>query len=323
MNSIFGASFLLAAVASIASAQTGSVLVSLSGEDKVALVDPATGKSLATFTVGRGPHEIAVSPDEKTAFVAVSGEGPGKEPGRTVAILELGTKTVGRRFELAGFTNPHDVKLDGAGGMLFVACAPEHAVLELDPGTGTLEKSWKTDAEGAYFVAVTPDGSKLYVPHLEGKRVVSIDRKTNNVRAVLTGDPQSGIDISPDGREVWVVDHEQRRINIIATKSDVVVGGVELDDSAFGRIRFTPNGERAVLVQGRRIVVIDTAKRKIVSAVQMPLAGKVLDISPDGQKAVVSNPRDDKLTIVGLEPLAVIRSFAAPGKTPDGVAWLR
>ena len=34
------------------------------------------------------------------------------------------------------------------------------------------------------------------------------------VKTVVGGGGQSGIDVSPDGREVWVVGHDQRRIHV-------------------------------------------------------------------------------------------------------------
>ena len=304
-------------------AQTGRILVSLRGDGRVRVVSPEDGTAGAAFTVGAEPGEIAVSASGQTAYVAVSGT-PDGDAGGTVAVLDLAGKSVRRTFELAGFTSPGGVRLDGSGTTLFVACAPQNALLELDAETGTLEKSWKTDTEGAAFVAVTPDGGKLYVPHLAGRKLVGIDRKANNVRTILSGDPLSDVDLSPDGREAWVLDHERRSIQVIAAKSDVVVASVPLDDSAPGRLRFTPDGRRVVVVQGRRAVLIDTAERKILSALQMPLRGAALAIAPDGNHAVIANRDDDRLTIVALaDPLRIVRTFAAPGKTPAGVAWLR
>jgi DNA-binding beta-propeller fold protein YncE len=239
-----------------------------------------------------------------------------------VTVLNLANRRVESNLDLGSYERPHDVRVSRDGSRVWVACAPARAVLELDARSGTLLRAWTTDADGGWFVEVTPDDGKIYVPHLEGKRVTVIDRRRGTVRTVLSGGAQSGIDVRPDGREVWAIDHEQRRINIVSVQTDRVVDRIDLASDAFGRLVFTPDGGRAVVVQDRRFLVIDAASRKVISTTDMPLAGKVVSVSPDGRRAIVSNPEDDRVTLLDLTAARVIRSFPT-GKTPDGVAWIR
>ena len=64
--------------ANVAAAQTASgarLLVLLRNASALAIVDPASGKVLGRVPVGRDPHEVAVTPDGATAFVASSRRG--------------------------------------------------------------------------------------------------------------------------------------------------------------------------------------------------------------------------------------------------------
>jgi Tol biopolymer transport system component len=301
--------------------QSDLLLVSLSGEDRIALVNTISGERVATFPAAGGPHEIAVSSDGRHAYVANPGEGPGRKPGRMVSVLDVAARTAKASLDLGSYEQPHDVRVSRDGLRIWVAVAPSRAVVELDTRTGTIAKTWSTEADGGWFVAVTPDDRKIYVPHLEGKRVTSIDRITGVRMTVVSGSAQSGIDISPDGREAWVIGHEQQHINVIATNTDKVIAQVALPSPTFGRLRFTPDGRRAIVVQGRRLGVVDAAARRVAAALEMPAEGKVIAVSPDGTRAAVSNPVADSVTIVDLSAPRVVSSFGV-GKTPDGVFWL-
>jgi DNA-binding beta-propeller fold protein YncE len=318
---ILGALLLILGVASGAGQiASGAILVSLAGENRVVSIDSTTGRQLASFPVPSGPHEISLGSDRRSAYVANPGAGPSAPPGQTVSVLDLRAGRV-TNLSVAPQQQPHDVRISRDAGTLWVACAPGRAVLEMDARSGMVHRTWTTGVDGGWFVAVTHDESKIYVPHLEGKSVTAIDRKSGAVRTVLKGGQQSGIAMAPDGREAWVLDHEQRRINVFATASDALVARIDVPDAAFGRLAFTPDGKHLLLVQERKLTVMSVARRTAIVRIDMPLAGKVVSVSPDSRRAVISNPRDNAVTIVDLETNRVVGSFEV-GKAPDGVAWV-
>jgi DNA-binding beta-propeller fold protein YncE len=119
-----------------------------------------------------------------------------------------------------------------------------------------------------------------------------------------------------------VIGHEQREISVVETAGNRVVARVPLESADFGRLRFAPDGRRVVLVQGRRMMLFDPAARKLVDSVELPYTAKVIDISPTGDRAVISHPGDSRVTIVSLATLKVLAAITT-GKGPDGVAWPR
>jgi TolB protein len=301
------------------------ILVSYSAENAVGLVSPDDRTIVATFGVAKAPHEIAVSRDGRRAYVATTGggpEAPARGPANVVTMLNLATRRTEAHLDIGTFERPHDVRVSGDGATIWIACAPAQTVLELDAAAGRVRREWKTNADGGWFLEVTPDGHKIYVPHLEGKRVTVIDRERGTVSAVLDGGAQSGIAMSPDGRSVWVIDHEQRRINVIETAADRVAATVGLGSASFGRLRFAPDGRSVVVVQDRTMTVIDAASRTTAWSIELPFDAKVVDVSRRGDRAVVSHPADDRITIVDLTARRILATMPT-GKTPDGVAWVR
>ena len=72
--------------------QTNGVLVALNkAEASMAIIDPATMKVTAKVAVGNGPHEVVLSPDGKTAYVANYGDGP--NPGNSISVIDIATAT--------------------------------------------------------------------------------------------------------------------------------------------------------------------------------------------------------------------------------------
>ena len=51
-------------------ARADTLLVAVKSDFKLALVDPATDKVIAKVPTDQGPHEIAVTPDHRFAYVS-------------------------------------------------------------------------------------------------------------------------------------------------------------------------------------------------------------------------------------------------------------
>src|SRR6266511_587944 len=100
-------------VAALAPSQAlADLLVVLNKSDhEAALVDPRTHQVLAKLPTGRGPHEVAVSPDGRTAYVSNYGvfgvfrEGQQQqEPGNSLSVLDLESRSVRDTFDLGDYS---------------------------------------------------------------------------------------------------------------------------------------------------------------------------------------------------------------------------
>src|SRR5277367_3925131 len=61
----------------------------------VRFLDPTTFQEISNIEVGVAPHDLAISPDHKTAYIPVYGDGVyGKNPhpGHTIAIVDLASR---------------------------------------------------------------------------------------------------------------------------------------------------------------------------------------------------------------------------------------
>jgi len=320
-------------IMSTAATATADYLVVLNKSDHEAcLVDPATRKVLTKLPTGQGPHEVAVSPDGRFAYVAnygffgvfKEGEKPKMDPGNTLTVIDLEAKKVSGLIDLGTFSMPHGLKVSRDGKRLWATCEDSRAVVEVDLAKGEVVRSWDTDQDISHMVVVTPDENKLYVSNIRSGSVTIIDRKTDGVKSIKTGDGAEGIDISPDGTEVWVSNRGANTLSVIAVGSDEIVASFESGGTMPIRARFTPDG-REVLVSNARsntVTVFDAKTRKKLATIEVGVVPVGIEMAPDGKHAYVACTNDDTVKVLDIANRKVAGSFTT-GKEPDGMAWAK
>lgn len=283
------------------------VVVAYMGDSQVVLVEGGTYKTLATLETGKNPHEIRVSPDHRHAYVAA---------GKSITAVDLRQRRVRATFDL-GTYSAHDIRVSRDGRRIWAACAQAQSILELDSDTGKIIKTYSTDQQGAWFVEITPDERKLYTPNLEGKSVSVIDRATGKVKVIKFEHAVYGIDITPDGKQVWVSGGD---LAVIDTSKDEVVARIKASEPETGRIRLTSDGKRLVVALTKKLAIYDAKSRRLISEVELSATPKVLTISADNRRALLTNPEDNSVSVVDIITGKQVTTFKT-GKTPDGIGW--
>lgn len=287
--------------------KAGVLVIAYMDESRVALVDNATYQTLATLETGKNPHEVRVSPDKRRAYVAA---------GKSITAVDLKNRKIKANFDLGSYS-AHDIRISRDGRLLWAACAPSQAILELDSESGKILKTYKTDRQGSWFVEITPDERKIYTPNLEGKSVSVIDRATGKVKIIQFAHPVYGIDITPDGKQVWV---SGRDLAVIDTATDEVIARVKTTEADTGRIRLTSDGKKLVVALLKKLAVIDVKTRRLISEVELGSSPKVLALSGDNRRAFLTNPGDNSVSVVDIVAGKQLTTFLT-GKKPDGIGW--
>jgi YVTN family beta-propeller protein len=305
------------------SAYAQKVVVAINQEDSAMVLNGKNHELIAKLPAGLGPHEIAVSRDGRYAYVANSGHGPNRPPGNSVTVLDLKQNTVRATWSV-GDHRPHDVAVSRDGKRLWVASAPTKAVLEIDTSTGKVTREWNTGREGGWMLVATPDDKKIYVAHLEQGGISAIDLSTGKLKHIETATGEMGFAVSPDGRELWAANFQNHTISIIDVKSDTVSARIESGGKQPLRVRFTPDGKKALIpiASPPQVAVFDVAGRKVIDRIKLHKPPKIIAVSPNGKKAFVSHPSDDLVSVIDVAAQKVIAS-AKTGKQPDGVAVTR
>jgi YVTN family beta-propeller protein len=132
----------------------------------------------------------------------------------------------------------------------------------INTSTNTVTATVTLTAVNPNGVAVSPDGTRVYVTNLLAGTVSVINTSTNTVTATVTvGSNPEGVAVSPDGTRVYVANNGVGgRVSVIATSTNIVAATVTVGASPYGvavssdgrRVYVTNNGAGA-----RNLSVID------------------------------------------------------------------
>jgi len=301
-------------------------------EHTASLIDPRSGKTLAKLPVGRGPHEVIVSPDGRTAYVSNFGPygicPPGdtmcKTPGNTITVLDLATRTVKATYDYGTNRGQHGSDISRDGKYVWVTSETPQSLLELDAATGKIVHQWMTNQQRSHLMVVTPDEKKFYVTNTISGSVTVITRATGAAKVIPIGKGAEAITISPNGREVWVGMPVDNKIAIISTAKDEIVATIESGGKQPQRLRFTPNGKDVWVshVAADKLTVIDATSRKIVANVSVGKRPQGIVFSPDGRRGFFALSGANQVAVIDVHDRSLVQNFET-GLDPDGIGFGR
>ncbi len=310
----------------------GTLIVLNKSDHQAALVDPSTYEIIAKIPTGKGPHEVAASPDGRYAYVSNygsfgifrQGERRQQEPGSTLTVIDLKARAVKATFDLGEYRQPHGIRTSRDGKLLWVTCEANQSVLELDAATGKVLRAWKTGQELSHMVVPSGDEKKLFISNIRSGSVSMIDRASGSVTTLPLADGSEGSDISPDGREVWIVNRGADSISVIDTATEKVVATFASGGKFPIRVKFTPNGKQAWVsnLQTNTVTIFDTASRKLETPMEVGAAPVGIQMTPDGKRAFIANTNANQVTVFDVPGRKVLRTFTT-GTEPDGMAWAK
>ena len=329
-------SLLLAAAIGASPAAAETLLVANKSDATVDLLDPASGEKRATLPTGQGPHEIAVSPDGRTAVI--SNYGHREEPGATLTVVDVPGVKVARTVDLGRHGRPHGlawlsdealaVTVEGSGHLLVV-----------EPASGAIRAAVETGQRVSHMVAVA--AGRAFVANIGSGTVTVVDLKRGAKLAdISTGEGAEGVDVSPDGREVWVTNRAADTLSVIDPESLEILATVPCPGFPI-RVRVTPDGERVLVSAARsgEVVLFDRAERRELLRKKLDLSTVEgyeerlfgdrfgdspvpvgLVVSPDGATAWIAATQADAVVVVDTRDL-VVKELLTAGREPDGMAW--
>lgn len=307
-----------------------TLVVACKSEFQLALVDPASEKVLVKLPTGRGPHEVAVSPDGRTAYVSnfgrysvyPAGDTQHDKAGNTITVIDLVDRKLKTTFDLGTHTGPHGMIASHDGKLLWATTETPQAVLELDSATGKILHVWNTTQERSHMIVATPKETKFYVTNTVSGSVSVIDRSTGEAKVIVTGPGTEGIAISPDGKEVWAASRADAKISIIATATDAIVASFSSGGKSPKRMEFTPDGSQVWVTNSGsgETTVFDARARELVASIATSKDPSGVSISPDGRRAYVTNSAANVLTFIDVATRKVLDTMQI-GTDPDGIAW--
>ena len=331
LSDAYWVSMLLGLLASNAMALDGTLIVSNRTGGSISFIDLPTGVEVARVPVGPFiPHEVDVSPDGRLALT--SEYGPNGEPGRHVILMDIATATILARIDLGPSSRPHTALFlpDGRRAVATMQDSDQLALIDLE--AGRVIRTYPTGGREGHMVRLSPDGSRAYVTSRLGTGTLSViflDEERDTV-VIETGPGAEGLDVSADGRWVWVANRQERSISVVDSESLEVVA--ELDSRPYaGRIEMGPDGYAIVPNGGgggepvpQYLRLFDVQSRAMITEVPLrdgrPQDGNFGVLIQDGM-AFASDPGEGTIQVFELDGLSNREVMIANHEAPDGMAW--
>jgi YVTN family beta-propeller protein len=279
--------------------------------------DPATFKERSSIAVATKPHDFVLTPDRKTAYVPLYGDGifgRNPNPGHEVAIVDMDAAKVVGSIDTSPYRAPHGIQI-GPDGMIYVASDLDHKLLVLDPKTRKMTKAIETEGT-THWIGILPDGSKIYATNKNDPFVTVVNLKTGTVAGKISvPGGTEGIAVSPDGRRVIVMTHTAPGLAVIDPSKDAIVDRIEIQGQGGAyKAYYSPDGKRLLTMNlGSSVInIFDAADlrgaQKTVTVGKDPMG---LAFSADGKTALSANHGDGTVSVIDLVKMETVSKFQA------------
>lgn len=300
------------------------VLVALNkAEASMSIIDPVTMKVTGKVATGNSPHEVVLSADGKIAYVANYGDGP--SPGNSLSVIDVTTAKELRRVDLSPLIRPHGIQL--IGGKLYFTAETSRAIARYDPATNKVDWFMGSGQNGTHMVAGTPDQKKFYTANIGSDSVTAFEFQNvppaagpSKITHIPVGKQPEAIDLSPDGKEVWIGLNAEGMAEVVDVVGYKSVAKIDIKGRPY-RVKFTPDGKRVVCTMNasKEILIIDAVTRKELKRIKLDSGPMGIVFSADGRTAFITAVGPDIVMKINLES-GEVTGRVVVGANPDGIA---
>src|SRR5215469_16294830 len=293
--------FLPAGLCCAQTAPNPALLVLSKHDHTLAIVDPATLQSVARVPVGNDPHEVVASSDGHTAYVSNYGFGafhtlavvdliaqheeplidlgPLRGP-HGLAFVQGKVWFTAEGAKAIGSYDPGSRSVNWIMGtgqnrthMIYVfPDANKILTTNVNSATVTILEHGDQPAgrpPGPPGGAGTPQwqGAGVPPPGMQGRVGGAPPGPPGgdwSETVIPVGRGSEGFDGTPDGKQAWVANAWDGTISVIDTAHKKVIATIEGNARGANRLKFTPDGKKALVSAGAELLMFDVATQKEV-----------------------------------------------------------
>lgn len=255
-----------------APADARTFFVTIESDHTLKTVDSRTGRILKTITLTGRPNQCAATPDGHYVGVPI-------RDGNSVDIVDM---TVSKVVKVLPVKVPHNCYNSGSNDVLWVSSMDGHQLDRIDlhkmaytaeipvggiprpyavSKDGNMLYTALTDLHG-FAIASVPAGKVIDTVHLPPGPPLNCPLEPNT--------PTHGLELSPDGRQLWVTSLADGLLYVYDTSAHKIIGHVKVGKCP-NWVTFSPDGKYCAVSNSdsNDASIIDTATLKEVARVKV------------------------------------------------------
>ena len=266
-------------------ARDSILLVANKHSNTLSYVNPKTFDVIETIATGPNPHEIVVTPDQKTAYLSSY-----EPPGNTISVIDLVARKQVKTISTGEFGRIHGAAISPDGRYAYFTAGQSGYVIEVETQTNEIRRTIPTQGKISHMVYVSPDGKYLLTANIVSEDISVINRSTGKLlKKIPAGKGVEGMAFTPDRKFLWALNQTGGSITIIDMQTLEPIETFDCPGMPV-RVRFTSDGKKALVAGWTKegtLTVIDVATRKEIKRIKVGDYAIGVELSPDENYAFV------------------------------------
>lgn len=266
---------------------------------------------LATINAGVNPAGLAITPNNRTAYVAnnnnytIAGQD-------SVSVLDLKHNLPKETITDPSFNQPYTVTINSTGTKAYVTNSNSTTITIIDIATNSVI-GVINGFDGPSGMVISPFCNRAYVNNYGGPEGVGsgngttvsiVNLNTNTIigTPIVVDQAPAALAMSPDGAFVYVINYVDGEpgtgtMSVIDTSTNMVIATATGFSGPFA-IALTPNGRYAYVTNfgsnnfapfGTTVSVVDLCTNTIIDTIQVGIQPSGIAVTPDCRFAYVTN----------------------------------
>jgi len=311
MKRIYIAGWLVVAGLSTPAAAEVAVVLN-SNDDDISILDTLTYQELRRTPIGKGPHHLIPTPDDRYIVVGNTGS-------NELVFLDPASGDVVRR--IGRIPDPYHLGFSPDKQWLVINANRLDRVdlYRYQDGTVQLAKRLSLPRTPSHM-AFGADSRTVYVSLQESDQVAAIDLATQSVRwRVGTGRQPAGVWVTPDGQKVLVAITGEDYVDALSPDDGRSLARIVTGKGAHS---FLPRGDgRHVFLSNRvanTISIIDQQTLAVTHSFPVPGGPDDMELKHDGSELWVTSRWANRVSVVDLATYKLKHSIRV-GRSPHGL----
>lgn len=301
----------------------------------VSIFDLDKGETVKELSLEIEPHEATTLANPNR--VIITNYGQANAAGKSITVINASTNTIEKKIDLGKSLKPHGIIALKKANTVGVVTDEGNDFSIVNVATSIVEKQIPTEQKYSHLLVQHPLKPLVYVANINSGTVSVIDIELSKVIKIIPCSKRAeGIDITPDGTEIWVTNVKDNFISVINTESYKTISRIKTGKEPL-RLKFTIDGQHCLVSNATdgTVSVYDRISKKQITTIVLPGKKNIIDkilyhtprpvgilMHPNGKYAFVSNFTAGRVEVIDLNKFAIVSSIKV-GQMPDGLALIK